>query len=181
VTDALATQGTIHGLVNNAAVFASLRPTPFLEIDGDEFDRVLAVNVRGTFEMIRAVVPAMREQHYGKIVNVGSSSVLKGAAMLAHYVSSKGAVHAMTRALSRELGPEGIRINCLAPGLTLSEGVRTAGNLSSDRISADAATRSIERRQTPEDLVGAAAFLLSGDSDFMTGQLVVVDGGSMLN
>jgi len=181
MSSAIADHGPIHGLVNNAAMFSSLRPRPFPEIDADEFDRVLQVNVRGTFEMIKAVVPSMRERGYGKIVNVGSSSVLKGSALLAHYVASKGAVHALTRALSRELGPDGIRINCLAPGLTLSDGVRDAGNLSQERISADAATRSLAREQTPDDLAGAATFLLAGESDFMTGQLVVVDGGSMLN
>ncbi|MFG1928654.1 SDR family NAD(P)-dependent oxidoreductase [Cryptosporangium sp. NPDC048952] len=181
VAGALAERGDIHGLVSNAALFSTLRPKPFGEITADEFDRVLQVNVRGTFEMIKAVVPSMRERGYGKIVTVGSSSVLKGAALLAQYVSSKGAVHALTRALSRELGPDGIRINCLAPGLTLSDGVRDAGYLSGERISADAATRSLAREQTPHDLAGAAAFLLSADSDFMTGQLAVVYGGSMLN
>lgn len=181
VAATVAGHGSIHGLVNNAALFSSLRPRPFAEIGSEEFDRVLQVNVRGTFEMIKAVAPGMRERGYGKIVNVGSSSVLKGSALLAHYVSSKGAVHALTRALSRELGPDGIRINCLAPGLTLSDGVREADNLSPERISADAATRSLVRDQLPTDLAGTAAFLLAADSDFITGQLIVVDGGSMLN
>jgi len=129
VAAALRRHGRIDGLVNNAAVFSGLRPRPFEEIPAEEFDRVLRVNVRGTFEMIKAVMPAMRAQGYGKIVNVGSSSVFKGATLLAHYVSSKGAVHAMTRALAREVGPHGVRINTIAPGLTISDGVRQAGNL----------------------------------------------------
>ena len=181
VADVTAQRGPVNGLVNNAAMFSSLRPRPFEEISSEEFDEVMQINVRGTFEVIKAVVPHMRQQGYGKIVNIGSSSVLKGAQMLLHYTASKGAVHAMTRVLARELGPDGIRVNCLAPGLTISDGVRDAGNLPPERIAADMVTRCLPREQTPGDLTGTATFLLSEHSDFMTGQLVVVDGGSMLN
>jgi NAD(P)-dependent dehydrogenase (short-subunit alcohol dehydrogenase family) len=173
--------GSIEGLVNNAAIFSELRPTPFEEISSAEFDRVLSVNVRGTFEVIKAVIPAMRRQHYGKIVNIGSGTVFKGSSLLLHYVSSKGAILAMTRALAREVGPDGVCVNCVAPGLTLSDGVKEAGNLPAERIHADALTRCFAREQTPEDLTGIVGFLLSAESDFMTGQTVVVDGGSQLH
>jgi NAD(P)-dependent dehydrogenase (short-subunit alcohol dehydrogenase family) len=171
----------IDGLVNNAALFSSLRPTPFEEISSESFDQVLQINVRGTFEMIKAVIPSMRRQKYGKIVNIASSTVFKGPPLLLHYVSSKGAVLAMTRALAREVGPDGIAVNCVAPGLTLSDGVVETGNLPPERIHADAITRCFPREQTPDDLTGIVAFLLSSESDFMTGQTVVVDGGSMLH
>lgn len=181
VSDVLDRRGRIEGLVNNAAIFSQLKPTPFDLISAEEFDRVLQVNVRGTFEVIKAVMPAMRRQGYGKIVNVGSSSVFKGATMLLHYVSSKGAIHAMTGALAREVGGAGVRVNTVSPGLTLSEGVRHAGNLPAERIDEDRLTRALPREQAPEDLTGVVAFLLSPASDFMTGQTLVVDGGSQLH
>jgi NAD(P)-dependent dehydrogenase (short-subunit alcohol dehydrogenase family) len=173
--------GSIQGVVNNAAMFSSLRPKPFTEITSEEFDQVLSVNVRGTFEVTKAVIPFLRSQHYGKIVNIASSTFFKGPSLLLHYVSSKGAVIAMTRALARELGPDGVCVNCVAPGLTLSDGVVDAGNLPSERIQADLATRCFPREQQPEDLTGIVAFLVSAESDFMTGQTVVVDGGSMFH
>jgi NAD(P)-dependent dehydrogenase (short-subunit alcohol dehydrogenase family) len=173
--------GGIDGLVNNAAMFSSLRPTPFTEITSEEFDRVLQVNVRGTFEVLKAVIPEMRTRGYGKVVNIASSTFFKGAAYLLHYVSSKGAVIAMTRGLAREVGPDGIRVNCVAPGLTMSDGVLESQNLPRERIEADLVTRCLAREQLPEDVTGVVAFLLSADSDFMTGQTVVVDGGSMLH
>lgn len=181
VDQVVATRPSVDGLVNNAALFSALKPRPFEQIPPDEFDRVLQINVRGTAEMIKAVVPAMRAQGYGKIVNIGSGTVFKGSIHLLHYVSSKGAVLAMTRALARELGPDGVRVNCVAPGLTLSDGVRETGNLPAERIQADVLTRALRREQEPDDLVGIVAFLLSADSDFMTGQTVVVDGGSQLH
>jgi NAD(P)-dependent dehydrogenase (short-subunit alcohol dehydrogenase family) len=181
VQDTVERCGSIEGLVNNAAVFSALRPTPFTEISSDEFDRVLHVNVRGTFEVIKAVIPSMRKQQYGKIVNIASSTVFKGPPLLLHYVSSKGAILAMTRALAREVGPDGVCVNCVAPGLTMSDGVKDTGNLPPERIHADALTRCFVREQTPDDLTGIVGFLLSSESDFMTGQTVVVDGGSMLH
>lgn len=173
--------GSIEGLVNNAAIFSELAPMRFEDISSSEFDRVLSVNVRGTFEVIKAVIPVMRRQHYGKIVNIGSGTVFKGSALLLHYVSSKGAILAMTRALAREVGPDGVCVNCVAPGLTLSDGVKSSGNLPEERIRADALTRCFPREQTPEDLTGIVAFLVSAESDFMTGQTVVVDGGSQFH
>ena len=177
----LARFGRVDGLVNNAALFASLRPRPFEQIGSDEFDRVLQVNVRGTFECIKAVLPAMRQQKYGKIVNVASGTVFKGTPMMLPYVSSKGAVIALTRAVAREVGRDGICVNCVAPGLTLSEAVRDNEDYPEEMIRGTMLSRCLARDQVPEDLTGVVGFLLSSESDFMTGQTVVVDGGSVMN
>lgn len=171
--------GGVHGLVNNAALFATLPKRAIEDIESADFDRVMAVNVRGAFECSKAVVPLMRRQGYGKIVNIASGTVFKGQVMMLSYVTSKGAVVAMTRCLARELGPAGIRANCLAPGFTMSEGVMEHESWVKDG-QATVASRCLRRDQTPEDLTGALVYLLSGDSDFMTGQTMVVDGGSVL-
>ena len=139
----------------------------------------MAVNVRGSFECVKAVLPLMRRQKYGKVINVASGTVFKGAPMLLHYVSSKGAVVAMTRAMARELGNDGIRINCIAPGLTMSEGVVANSDWAGALVSNNVASRCLKRDATPEDLTGTVIFLASTDSDFMSGQTVVVDGGSV--
>lgn len=172
--------GGIHGLVNNAALFATLPKRPIEEIESADFDQVMAVNVRGAFECAKAVIPVMRRQGYGKIVNIASGTVFKGQVMMLSYVTSKGAVVAMTRCLARELGPAGIRANCLAPGFTMSEGVMEQANWVKDG-QATVASRCLRRDQTPEDLTGTLAFLLAPGSDFMTGQTVVVDGGSVMH
>ena len=173
--------GTIDGLVNNAAMFATIKPKKFEEIDSAEFDRIMQVNVRGTFECIKAVLPIMRSQKYGKIVNIASGTVFKGTPMMLAYVSSKGAVIALTRAVAREVGRDGICVNCVAPGLTLSEGVKNSDDWSDEIIKSTTDTRCLVRDQTPEDLTGIVGFLLSSESDFMTGQTVVVDGGSVMH
>lgn len=173
--------GTIDSLVNNAALFATLRPRPFEEFGSDEFDQVLRVNVRGTFECIKAVLPTMRLQKYGKIVNIASGTVFKGTPMMLPYVSSKGAVIALTWAVAREVGRDGICVNCVAPGLTLSEGVIDNENFPGEMMKGNVMTRCLARDQMPEDLTGVVGFLLSAESDFMTGQTVVVDGGSVMH
>jgi NAD(P)-dependent dehydrogenase (short-subunit alcohol dehydrogenase family) len=173
--------GRIDILVNNAGLFTNLALKPFELIDSAEWDKVMAVNVRGPFECSKAVLPAMRAQGYGKIINIASGTVFKGAPMLLHYVSSKGAVVAMTRSMARELGDAGIRVNTLAPGLTASENTMAnpawQGALSANNI----ATRAIKREVTPEDLCGTLLYLASPASDFVTGQVVVVDGGSVMH
>ena len=171
--------GGVQGLVNNAALFAKLAKRPFEEIPSDEFERVMTVNVRGPFEFAKAVSPTMRRQGYGKIVNIASGTVFKGQVQLLSYIASKGAVVAMTRCLARELGPAGISVNALAPGLTMSEGVKSQAGWVTDG-EATIASRALRREQTPDDLIGALIFLLSGESDFMTGQTMVVDGGSVM-
>jgi len=172
--------GGVHILVNNAAVYARLVQKPLTELTSAEWDRALSVNVRGSFECVKAVVPVMRRQRYGKIVNVASGTVFKGTPMMLHYLASKGAVVAMTRGMARELGEDGICVNAIAPGLTMTEGIR-ARNDAGSAMAAIAASRAIKREQTPDDLVGALLFLVSPDSDFMTGQTVVIDGGSVMH
>ncbi len=168
--------GRIDVLVNNAALFTAILPKrPLEEIDSESWDRVMAVNVKGTFLCVQAVTPAMKAQRYGKIVNVSSATALTGAPGFAHYVSSKAAVIGLTRALARELGPFDVTVNAVAPGLTLSEGVRQI--YSQDEIDAFLAPRSVKRPQVPADLVGTVLYLASDQSQLVTGQVIVVDGG----
>ena len=171
--------GKVDILVTNAALFADLEFKSFMEIDEAEWDRVLAVNLRGVFTCAKAVIPEMRRNGYGKIVNISSGTVFKGTPMMLHYVSSKGAVVAFTRALAREVGDAGVRVNALAPGLTMSEEVARKEQWAAIK-DANAATRAIRRDATPEDLIGAMLFLCSSDSDFVTGQTLVCDGGSVM-
>jgi NAD(P)-dependent dehydrogenase (short-subunit alcohol dehydrogenase family) len=172
--------GSVHVLVNNAALFGNIARKPFTEIASEEWDRVMAVNTRGPFECVKAVLPVMRRQRYGKIINIASGTVFKGTPMMLHYVASKGAVVAMTRALARELGEHGICCNALAPGLTLSDTIRSRNDYGGLR-SLNVESRALKREETPDDLVGALLFLASHDSDFMTGQTILVDGGSAMH
>jgi len=171
--------GRIDILVNNAALFSTLEPRPFERIDAAEWRRVMEVNTLGVFLCCRACVPHMRSGGYGRIINLASGAPIKGVPFLLHYVSSKGAVIALTRALAREVGKDGITVNALAPGFTLSEGGRkSAGHVKHGE--ATRATRAIARDERPEDLVGAVSFLASEDAAFITGQTLVVDGGSAM-
>jgi NAD(P)-dependent dehydrogenase (short-subunit alcohol dehydrogenase family) len=166
-------------LVNNAALFSPLAPRPFDQLDAAEWRKVMDVNTLGVFLCCRACAPYLRKSGRGRIINLASGAPIKGVPYLLHYVASKGAVIAMTRALARELGKDGVTVNALAPGFTLSEGVKaSAAHLKHG--AAIPATRAIARDETPQDLVGAVSFLASDDAAFMTGQTLVVDGGSAM-
>ena len=172
--------GKLDILVNNAALFADLKQRSFMEIEEAEWDRVMEVNTRGVFTCVKAAVLEMRKNRYGKIVNIASGTVFKGTPMLLHYVTSKGAQVAFTRALARELGSDGITVNCIAPGLTMSESIATDAQWKAVKES-NTASRAIKRDEVPEDLLGAVVFFSSSSSDFITGQTLVVDGGSAMH
>lgn len=173
--------GALHILITNAAIFGNLTLKPFMQIESEEWDRLMAVNVRGVFECIKAAVPQMQRQKYGKIVNIASGTVFKGSPMMLHYVTSKGAVVALTRSVAREVGDDGIRVNCLAPGLVMSANVRANPSWVGPVVANNIASRALKREAVPDDIVGAMLFLAGPDSDFMTGQTVVVDGGSVMH
>jgi NAD(P)-dependent dehydrogenase (short-subunit alcohol dehydrogenase family) len=171
--------GRIDVLVNNAAVYGTLKRRSFMEIPVEEWDRVMAVNLRGLFLCARAVVPAMTAQGKGKIINIASSTFFKGVPNFIHYTTSKGGVVGFTRSLARELGDAGIRVNAVAPGFTLSG--ENEKNASAEQKEANIRMRMLKRAQVPEDLVGTIVFLASDDSDFVTGQTIAVDGGSVVH
>jgi len=172
--------GGIDILVNNAAYFSSIEPTPFEEIDPAAWRRAMDVNTLGIFLACRACVPEMKRRGGGRIINLASGAPIKGLPFMLHYVTSKGAVIALTRALARELGPHHITVNALAPGFTLSENILKNTKHVAKFRDAVVKSRAIQRDEYPEDLVGAASFLASDDAAFMTGQTVVVDGGSAM-
>jgi NAD(P)-dependent dehydrogenase (short-subunit alcohol dehydrogenase family) len=172
--------GKIDILVNNAALYSQLAEQEFTDIDAALWDQVMAVNVRGPFLMAKHVVPHMKARGYGKIINIGSGTVFRGIPQMVHYVTSKGAVSAFTRSLSRAVGTDGICVNTLAPGFTLSDSV-VENNPTHVKSSRDNAIqrRAIKRDAYPADLIGALIFLASSDSDFITGQTIAVDGGAV--
>jgi 3-oxoacyl-[acyl-carrier protein] reductase len=171
--------GTIDVLINNASLMSVLARRSWLEIPVEEWDRVMAVNLRGMFLSCRAVFPAMKAQGRGKIVNISSSRVWEGTPNRLHYTTSKAGVIGFTRALAREVGAAGITVNAVTPGYTLSETqmATSSGNYLSTRSEG----RVFERAQVPADLVGAVMFLSSSASDFMTGQTINVDGGKYMH
>jgi NAD(P)-dependent dehydrogenase (short-subunit alcohol dehydrogenase family) len=178
VATAMERFGKIDILVNNAALYSQLAEQEFTDIDVAVWDRVMAVNIRGPFLMAKHVVPHMRARGYGKIINIGSGTVFRGVPQMMHYVTSKGAVTAFTRSLSRAVGQDGICVNTLAPGYTLSEtALQNATHLEQSRT-ISIQRRAIKRDQYPEDLLGTLVFLASSDSDFITGQTIAVDGGA---
>jgi NAD(P)-dependent dehydrogenase (short-subunit alcohol dehydrogenase family) len=168
--------GGIDALVNNAAIYQGLTAKrPLTDLTTDDWDTVLRVNVRGTWQGIKAVVPAMRAAGGGRIVNISSSTARMGVPGFVHYVASKAAVEGLTRSAARELGADGITVNAVAPGLVSDEATRA---LNTDAyIAAAAGGRALGREMVPDDLIGAVMFLASGSGGFLTGQTLVVDGG----
>jgi len=173
--------GKIDGLVNNAAIFMSVpaEKGSFQTITEAEWDRIMAVNVKGLWLCARAVVPAMQQRKQGSIVNISSNMAFNGGQGMMHYVVSKAAVVGFSRVLARELGGDNIRVNTLAPGSTMSEEEPTAEALKN--YERTASTRILKRVEQPEDLVGTALYLLSDLSSFVTGQVILVNGGAVLH
>ena len=181
VAETISAFGSADILVTNAALFAALERRSFLEIGGDEWDQVMAINTRGVFNSIKAAASEMKKRAYGKIINISSSTIYSGVPLMLHYVASKGAVDAMTKALARELGEHGITVNTIAPGFTMSEQIEAQREKLEFYVNLSLASRSIKREQTPDDLLGALIYLASPASDFVTGQAIVVDGGMIMH
>jgi NAD(P)-dependent dehydrogenase (short-subunit alcohol dehydrogenase family) len=177
VEETLERHGRIDILVNNAGLYASLEMRAFTDIPLEEWNRVMEVNVASMFLTCRAVVPVMRAQGGGKIVNISSGTPFRGVPFLLHYVTSKGAIVALTRALAKELGKDAIHVNCVAPGFTMSDGVKSHPEVVEALRDVSVAARAIQRDQVPEDVVGAVVFLCTPAADFVTGQTMVIDGG----
>jgi len=170
--------GAIDALVNNAGIYSSLVPTGFESLTAEDWRRVLDVNVLGLFLCCKAVMPAFRQAGQGSIVNISSGVAFKGNPLMAHYVASKGAVISLTRALATECGEHRVRVNSVAPGFTLSDGVKQNSNLIDGVKGPSLKGRVLSRDMTAEDLVGAVAFFVGNESAFITGQTLVVDGGA---
>jgi len=168
--------GRIDVLVNNAGLFDGLVSAPLMEVDLDLWDKVFEVNVKGIFLCTRAVFPYMKEQGGGKIVNIGSGIWLHGVTGIPHYVASKAAVTGLSRTLARELGPYHINVNTLAPGGTESGAVVDHSAMPINQRPG----RALDRAEVPEDLTGTMVYLASSDSDFVTGQMIAVNGGDNL-
>jgi NAD(P)-dependent dehydrogenase (short-subunit alcohol dehydrogenase family) len=173
--------GRIDILINNAALFSTIVKKPFYEIPAEEWDAVMAVNLKGPFLCAKAVYPQMKRQGKGKIINVSSGAFFKGLPHFLHYVVSKGGNVALTRSLARETGEAGICVNTIAPGYIETEYFKEHPQDPPEVIKAIVASRCLKRAGTPEDLTGTIVFLSSDDSDFITGQTIIVDGGSVLN
>ena len=177
IDETLERHGRLDILINNAGLYASLAMRPFTEIPLEEWRQVMDVNVASMFLTCRAAVPVMREQGGGKIVNISSGTPFRGVPFLLHYVTSKGAIVAFTRALAKELGKDNVLVNCVAPGFTMSAGVEAHPEVVEKLRDVSVAARTIQRDQVPEDVVGAVVFLCTPAADFITGQTLVIDGG----
>ncbi|MDX3895941.1 3-oxoacyl-ACP reductase family protein [Pusillimonas sp.] len=171
--------GTVDALINNAGLFTTLALRPFEQIPDEEWMRVMKVNTLGPFICAKAVAPVMRGQNSGRIINIASTVPMKGPPNMAHYVASKGALIALTRSLARELGAANITVNAIAPGFTLSDGVLQNDLHTQMGDVTRKLSRSIQRDQIPDDLVGAVAFLIADAAGFITGQTLAIDGGSV--
>lgn len=167
--------GAIDVLVNNAALYGSLTMTAIEDLSIQEWDKVMTVNLRGIFLSVKAVLPQMKKQSYGKIINISSNTVFSGIPLFSHYVTSKAGVIGFTRSVARELGPFGICVNAITPGLTDTEAARKV--IPAERFPVVNNLRSLRKVQSPKDLLGIVIFLASDDSNFITGQTINVDGG----
>jgi NAD(P)-dependent dehydrogenase (short-subunit alcohol dehydrogenase family) len=174
---AVARWGRVDILVNNAGLYATLSRRPFYELPPDEWDRVMAVNLKGPWLCARAVYPAMKKQGRGKIINIASATFFSGSPLWSHYVASKGGLIGLTRSLAREVGEDGICVNAIAPGFTLTEASRS---VMPEAESYGVARGAIKRAELPDDIAGLVVFLASDASNFITGQTMVVDGGRQL-
>jgi NAD(P)-dependent dehydrogenase (short-subunit alcohol dehydrogenase family) len=171
--------GPVDVLINNAGVFGTLALKPLMQITEDEWDAVFRVNARGVFQATKAVVPSMKRAGGGSIINLSSGTILRGAPMLLHYVSSKGAVYAMTRSMATELAADNIRVNSIIAGFTASRSVINHPTMMEKIRPHTLNARMIKRDMTPDDLCGTAVFLASSASAFITGQAINVDGGAV--
>jgi NAD(P)-dependent dehydrogenase (short-subunit alcohol dehydrogenase family) len=176
-SEALKRFGRIDGLINNAAYFREVKLTPFEELDSEQWDRIFAVNVKGVWHCCKAVLPAMRNQQHGSIINIASVVAVAGQPGYLHYVATKGAVLSMTKGLAKECGTHNIRVNTIAPGFVLTDATK---NRPIEWQQSFLKARAISREQRPDDLVGTAMFLLSDLSGFVSGQTIVVDGGHIM-
>ncbi len=174
---AVARFGRIDGLVNNAAYFREVKLTEFEQLDPAQWDRIFAVNVKGVWQCCKAVLPAMRAQGSGSIVNIASVVAVAGQPGYLHYVASKGAVLAMTKGLAKEVGKVGVRVNVIAPGFVITDATR---NRPIEWQQSFLKSRALQREQKPDDLVGTVLYLLSDLSGFVSGQTIVVDGGHIM-
>jgi NAD(P)-dependent dehydrogenase (short-subunit alcohol dehydrogenase family) len=177
VDETVARCGSLDVLVNNAGLYATLAMRPFTEIPLEEWRRVMDVNLASMFLTCRAAVPVMRARGGGAIVNISSGTPFRGVPFLLHYVTSKGAIVAFTRALAKELGKDAVRVNCVAPGFTMSQGVLDNPEVVKKLRDVSVSARTIQRDQVPEDVVGAVVYLASPAASFVTGQTIVIDGG----
>ncbi|MCL4298399.1 MAG: 3-oxoacyl-ACP reductase FabG [Anaerolineae bacterium] len=169
--------GRVDILVNNAGLYATLSRRPFYELPPEEWDRVMAVNLKGPWLCARAVYPAMKKQGYGKIINIVSATFFSGSPLWSHYVASKGGLIGLTRSMAREVGDDGICVNAIAPGFTLTDASRSVMPNAEDY---GVARGAIKRAEQPDDIAGLVVFLASDASSFITGQTMVVDGGRQL-
>ena len=177
VDQAVSTYGRVDGLINNGALYGALHFAPFELIDPGEWDLVMKVNVKGTWNMCKAVTPHMRENKAGSIVNISSNSALMGPAMMCHYVVSKAAVIGLTRNIATELGPDNIRVNSVCPGGMNTPGsIKVAGDNLQAMLDASPKAR-MKQFMEPEEVTGTVKFLVSDDSSMMTGQILTTDGG----
>ncbi|HJT41116.1 MAG TPA: SDR family oxidoreductase, partial [Sphingobium sp.] len=173
--------GSVDILVNNAAVSAELHPTRFEDQAIEDWRRVYDVNVLGVFRMCRAVSPHMRRAKWGRIINLASGTAFKGAPGMLHYIASKGAILSMTRSLATEFGDDNVLVNCVSPGLTMTESVVAADHITGHFQEFAMSSRVLKRAATAEDVANAIFFFASADSAFVTGQTITADGGSVFH